>query len=170
EDVRGQRAQLLASDQVLEGGRLERFQDALRAGGLEEGTLADAARRPRGNLLEPAQIDDLTARRYEPTIRRKQVPCQDRSGQGEVHHALEGPGGGGGPASGRKRNLPAQVRDKGTEVAVRPTFPPTRRRRGPNRPIPGHSSPRRCPARCSRGFRRATGRARSSGCGSGSGS
>src|SRR6185295_3755889 len=105
EDVRGQRAQLLASDQVLEGGRLERLQDALRAGGLEEGTLADAARRPRGNLLEPAQIDDLTARRYEPTIRRKQVPCQDRSGQGEVHHALEGPGGGGGPASGRKRNL-----------------------------------------------------------------
>src|SRR5205823_6781639 len=124
---------------VPQGGGLECFQDALGAVGLEERTLALIARRARRNLLEPAQIDDFAAGRYQPTVRRKEVPGQNRAGQGEVHHALEGPGRGSGPER-RKRNRPSRVRDKGTQVDGGPTFPPSRlessRHRTKRRPVP----------------------------------
>jgi hypothetical protein len=87
-------AHVLAPHQVLQRGGLERLENALGASGLEEGALAQIAGCARCHLFQPAQIDDFAARRYQPTVRREEVPGQDRPGQGEVHHALEGPGRG----------------------------------------------------------------------------
>src|SRR5439155_6520409 len=57
--------------------------------------LALSARRLCRSVLQPAQIDDFAAGRYEPSVRRKQVPGEDHARQREIHRALEGPGGGG---------------------------------------------------------------------------
>jgi len=95
QDVGGQAPQALAADQVLQRRSLERLQHRVRTGGLREGPVAELPRRLGRDLLEHAQIDDLTAGSDQPTIRREEVPGQDRPRQGEVHRALEGPGEGG---------------------------------------------------------------------------
>src|SRR5882762_3448683 len=106
-----QRAQTFAADEILERWSVERLEHRFRAGGLEQRPLWDLARSLCRNVLESAQIHDFAAGGDAPTIRREQIPGQDRSRQGEFHDALEGPGEGAGPAPG-KRNLQARVRDK----------------------------------------------------------
>ena len=146
EHVGGERAEAFGPHHELQRGNLEGLQHRLRHLGLEERLVAASARRPRGYVLQPAQVDDLAARCDHPTVGRHQVPCQDGSGEEKSITPSRAPREGVGPSEGNVISRPRYETVTGVDaasyVSAADSAPPSRRRR-PSDSTPSATAPRR---------------------------